>query len=238
VPPAPAAVTRPAGRARRAALAAAAAAVLVLGGCAEREVVAAPAEPPGTGTWVAVWVAGLLAAALWALHLTRPCWPRPAGSRLATAVLALQAGAATVVGAGLVGYALRCWQLVDRPLDEPPATALVRISRIDGDGDLFALFVLAIVLLGGLLVAVLALAARMAAGTDRLERCLVVGLLGVEIAGATTLAVLHVAGFGGWPFRSGLLALPVLVAAFAAAWPRNLDPRDERAEPDEPTPPA
>jgi len=214
--PAPARAARRAGT-----VALVATTALALGGCAERELVAAPAEPPGTGAWVAVWVAGVLAAVLMGVHLTRRCWPRPAGSRLATAVLALQAGAAVVVGTGLIGFAIRSWQLVDRSLDEPPAAALVRISRIDGDTALFSLLVLTIALLGGLLVTVLTLAARMAAGTDPLERWLVVGFLGVEVAGATTLAVLHLLGFGGWPYRSGLLALPVLVAAFVAARPRT-----------------
>lgn len=194
---------------------------LLLGGCAERGIVAAPADRPGTGAWVAVWAAGILAAVLAGALLTLPCWPRPRGARLATAMLALQAGGATVVGALLVGYAVRSWQLVGRTSDDGPATALVRISRIDGDTALFSLVVLTIVLLGGLLVAVLTMGARMAAGLDRLERWVVASFLGIEVLGAATLAVLHLAGFGGWPYRSGLVALPLLAAALASAWPRR-----------------
>jgi hypothetical protein len=207
----------------RSRLAGLAALVAVSGGCAERRLVAAPAERPGTGTWVAVWVAGGLAATVAAVLLTLPLWRDGRGRRPnpAAAILALQAGAAAVVGAVLVGFAVRSWQLIERPLDRPPAAALVRISRIDGDTALFALFVLTIVVLGGLLVALLALGARLAASDDRLDRWVAVGLLSVELVAAGALAGLHLAGFGGWPFRSGLVALPVAAFALGAAWPRR-----------------
>ena len=196
---------------------------LAAGGCAERRLVAAPGERPGTGTWVAVWVAGGLAACVAAVLLTLPLWRDGRRRRppLAAAVLALQAGAAAVVGVVLAGFAVRSWQLIERPLDEPPAPALVRISRIDGDTALFALFVLTIAVLGGLLVAVLALGARLAASDDRLDRWIAVGLLGVELLAAGALTALYAAGFGGWPFRSGLVALPVVALALGAAWPRR-----------------
>ena len=196
---------------------------LAAGGCAERRLVAAPAERPGTGTWVAVWVAGGLAALVVAVLLTLPLWRdgRPRRPPLAAAVLALQAGAVAVVGVVLAGFAVRSWQLIDRPLDEPPAAALVRISRIDGDTALFALFVLTIVVLGGLLVALLALGARLAASDDRLDRWIAVGLLSVELLAAAALAALYAAGFGGWPFRGGLVALPIVALALGAAWPRR-----------------
>lgn len=211
-------------RSRHAVTAALALAGLALaGGCAERRLVAAPAERPGTGTWVAVWGAGGLAAIVASVLLTLPLWRGGRRRRppLAAAVLALQAGAVGVAGIVLAGLAVRSWQLIERPVDEPPAAALVRISRIDGDTALYALFVLTIVVLGGLLVALLALGARLAASDDRLERWVATGLLGVELLAAATLAILHLLGFGGWPFRSGLVALPVVTLALAAAWPRR-----------------
>lgn len=212
---------------RRGLLASGAVGALALGGCAERAVVAAPGTRPGTGTWVAVWVAGALAAVVLGVLLTLPCWSERSSAsssraaRFVAAVLALQAGVAAVVGILLVGFALRSWQLVERSLEEPPATALVRISRIDGDGALFALIVLTLVLLGGLAVGLLAMGARMAVSEDRLERWVLVAFLGAEVLGAAVLAVLHLIGFGGWPYRSGLVALPILAAAFALAWPRS-----------------
>jgi hypothetical protein len=193
------------------------------GGCAERRLVAAPAERPGTGTWVAVWLAGALIAGLAGVLFTLPLW-RGARRRLpapAAVLLAVQTGAAALVATLLVGFALRSWQLIERPPDEPPASALVRISRIDGDTALFSLFVLTIVVLGGLLVALLALGARLADSPDRLDRWIAVALLGVEAVAAATLAALHLIGFGGWPFRSGLVALPILALAVAVAWPRR-----------------
>lgn len=186
---------------------------------------AAPAERPGTGTWVLVWVAGALIALLAGGLLTLPLWRDRRHRRppVAAVVLAVQAGAAALVATLLVGFAVRSWQLVERPSDRPPAAALVRISRIDGDTALFALFVLTIVVLGGLLVALLALGARLAASPDRLDRWIAVGLLAVELLAAATLAGLHLAGFGGWPFRSGLVALPILAVALVSAWPPRAD---------------
>lgn len=195
-----------------------------LGGCAQRQLVAAPAEPPGTGTWVLVWVAGVLAALVAGGLLARPLWGAARRPPLAAIVLAVQAGAGAVVAALLAGLAVRSWQLVDRPVDRDPAAALVRISRTDGDAELFALFVVTIVVLGGLLVALLALTARLAASPDRLDRWIAWGVLAVEALFAGTLGGLHLAGLGGWPFRSGLIALPVLVAALVSAWPPRTGP--------------
>lgn len=201
-------------------------AALLAGGCAERRLVAAPAERPGTGAWVLVWVAGVLAAVVAGVLLTLPLWRGAPRRRppVAAALLAIQAGAAAVVATLLAGLAVRSWQLIERPADRPPAAALVRISRIDGDTALFSLFVLTIVVLGGLLVALLALGARLSASPDRIDRWIAWGLLVVEVLAAGALAGLHLAGFGGWPFRAGLLALPVLAVALVAAWPPRTDP--------------
>lgn len=205
-------------------LAAAVLVVTMLSGCAERGLVAAPAHRPGTSTWVAVWLAGVLAAALAGLVLTLPAWRARTGSRVATGVLTLQTGGAAVVGCVLVGLAVRSWQLIERPLDSPPAHALVRLSRVDGDTALFSLLTLTIVVLGGLLVVLLGLATRFAASDEAVERWVACAVLGIEIGGAVTLGVLMVLGHRGWPFLGGVVALPLLVAAFAACWPRHPRP--------------
>ncbi len=198
---------------------------MVLSGCAERGLVAAPEHRQGASTWAAVWVAGLLAAALAGLALTLPAWRTRSGSRFATGVLTLQTGGVAVVGTLLVGLAVRSWQLIERPLDSPPAHALVRLSRVDGDTALFSLLTLTIVVLGVLLVVLLGVATRFAASDEPVERWVACAILGLEIGGAVTLGVLMAFGHRGWPFLGGVVALPLLVAAFATCWPTNVSGR-------------
>jgi len=194
-------------------------AALLLGGCAERRIVAGPDSPPGAGAWLAVWVAGALCAAVAGILLTLPAWQERRGARVTVTVLTIQTGAAAVVSALLAGVAIRSWQLVDRPPDAPPAAALLRLSRIDGDGSFYALMVLLVAVLGASAVTVSALAARFAASDDLLERRLACGILAAELGGATFLAVRLALGDRGWPPLAGTLALPVLAAALFACWP-------------------
>ena len=60
-------------------------------------------------------------------------------------------------------------------------SALLHVSRIDGDGSMYALLVLALAFGTLLAVVALALAARFAAGTDPLERLVASAVLGLEI---------------------------------------------------------
>ena len=206
--------------ARARAVGAAVVGALLLGGCAERRLVAAPDTTPSTATWVAVWVAGVLAAVLAGVLTTLPVWRSRSGSRVATVVLAAQVGVVLVGGAVLTGVAVRSGQLVDTPVDEQAAGSLVRLSRVDGDTAFFALMAVALVVLTLVIGAVLALATRFAAADEPLERWLACCLLGVEVGLASFVAIRFAIGDRGWPYLGPTLALPILAAALASCWPR------------------
>lgn len=195
--------------------------LVALSGCAERRLVTKPATPPTTGTWIAVWIAGAVIAVVAGGLLTLPVWRERGGSRVATAVLALQAGALAVAGAVLTGVAVRGWQLIERPESAAPAGALLRLSRLDGDTAYLALMVLFVVVVTALLVTLSALAARFAASTDVLERSIACAVLAVEVAGAAYATARLLRGAHGWPYLGSALALPVFFVAFLTAWPRG-----------------
>jgi hypothetical protein len=194
--------------------------VLVLSGCAERRLVTAPTTAPTTSTWAVVWAAGIAAALVIGVLLTLPAWRTGGGARLAVAVLTAQAGAVAVSATVLAGVAIRTWQLIDREPTEP-ATALLRLSRIDGDTQYFSLVLLLLALSAALVTTITALAARFAAGSDPLERWLACAVVILEIGGAAYALVRLVLGEGGWPYLGGALALPVLGLALISCWPRG-----------------
>lgn len=191
------------------------------GGCAERELVSRPEVPPGTGTWVAVWLAGGLAAVVTGVLLTLPVWERPGAPRVATAVLALQTGGVVITGTVLAAVAFRGRQLIDQPPGTAPVSSLLRLSRIDGDAGFLAAMVVVTVVTTGLLATLLALATRFAAGTDVLERSIASALLAVEASGSGYAVVRLALGAHGWPFLGGALALPVVVVALASCLPHG-----------------
>jgi hypothetical protein len=199
--------------------AALAAAAVVLGGCAERQLVAGPAAPPSGLTWAAVWAAAALASVVAGALLTLPAWRGGGGSRIAVAVLTLQTGAAFVTAAVLAGMAVRSWQLIERPATEMPVPALVRLSAIDGDTGFFALMVLVVVVLGSGLTALLALATRLAAGTTSLERLGACVVLAIEVGACAFGAARFALGGRWWPYQAASLALAPLVLALVACWP-------------------
>jgi hypothetical protein len=170
-----------------------------------------------------VWLAGTLAAGLAGVLLARPGWPPRRRARLAVGVLTLQTGAAAVTGAVLTGVAVRTWQLLERPGDASPATALVRISRVDGDRALSAAIVGLLVIGTVLVVALSALAARFVSSDDGWERGLASALLAAEVGGAAYAAGRLLLGAHGWPFLGPTIALPLLAAAFVASWPTRRD---------------
>lgn len=184
---------------------------------------AEPASPPSTTTWVVVGVAAAVAVVVFGVLLTLPAWRERGGARLAVAVLALQTGAVVVGAIVLVGLAIRTWQLIDRPEDDP-GVALVRISGIDGDTAFFALMVLLVAVGAALLVTITALCARFAAGTDPLERTVACALLALELGVAAYLVVRFATGDQAWPSLVGTIAFPVLAAAFATCWPSRTAP--------------
>ena len=208
--------------------AAVAVAAVVVGGCADRGVASGPEQPPGTGTWLVVTLAAVAIAVVLAALIVLPV-RRPGGSPLASWVLALQGGGVVVAASILVGAAVRSGQLLSREPDAEQAASLLRLSVLDGgDGEFFDLVVVVTVLLSGLLVATLVLAAWCAADDDPMERSLVTGLLGAQVVASAGCAVLVAIGFRHAGFVLPALALPVLIAATAAAWP---PPRVAEPEP-------
>jgi hypothetical protein len=197
---------------------------VALGGCANRGLASGPTTPVDTATWAAVTVATVLAGAVLAALIVLPAL-RPGGSAVGSWVLGLQAGGVAVASAIIVGAAIRSDQLLDPAPDTQQAASILRLSGIDGrDSGFFTLIVVVTLVVGGLLVALFALAARFAADTDPIERWLATGLLGVEVLGSVAAWVLLAFGFRHAGFVLPALALPVLVIATVAAWPRVPEP--------------
>lgn len=194
---------------------------LTSSGCAERQLVTQPSGRPGAGAWTAVGIAGGLAAILVGLLLTLPAWRRRGGARVAVALLTAQTGAIVVTATVLTGVAVRSWQLIDRPADAAPATALLRLSRVDGDTAFLALMVLVTVVLAALLATLTALGARFAAGTDPMERSIASAILAVEVGGCGYAIACLLLGAHGWPYVAGALPAPVVALALVACWPRR-----------------
>lgn len=194
---------------------------LVGGGCAERGLITRPTSPPSGVAWAAVWLAGALASVVLGLLLTLPAWRARGGARVATAVLGVQSGTVAVIGIVLTGVALRSWQLVGHAADAPPATALVRLSRVDGDQAFFALMVIGVTVLSALLVVLTASAAQLAAATDPGQRLIASAVLAVELAGAGYMGVRLLLGSRGLPYALSGMAIPVLGLALASCWPRR-----------------
>jgi hypothetical protein len=170
------------------------------------------------GEWVAVGAAGLVTGGVVGVLLTRTVWTSAGRRRLVSALLALHAGVAFVVGVVATAAAVRSWQLVGRPTTEN-ASALLQVSRIDGNGSLYALLVLAIAFGTLLAVAALTLAARFAAGSDPAERMVACGVLGLEIC---------LGGYAGAHLLTGshspvailvTLQLPLTMLAMISCWP-------------------
>ena len=199
-------------------------ATLVLSGCAERRLVTAPSSTPSTATWTVVWAAGIAAALMVGVLLTLPAWRSRSGARVAVALLTVQAGAVAVAGTVLGAAAIRTWQLIDRPPEDPTATALLRLSRVDGDTAFFALVVLLVVAAASLVGAITAVGARFAAGADPVERFIACAVLAIELGAAGYALVRLVLGAHGWPYLASALAFPLIALAFATCWP----PRQSR----------
>jgi len=200
-----------------------------LGGCADRGLASGPTSTTGTGTWVTVTAAAIAAAVVLAALVVLPAL-RPGGSALGSWVLGLQAGGVAVAGAIIIGAAVRSEQLLDRAADAEQAASILRLSSLDGrDSGFFTLIVLVTLVVGGLLIALLVLAARFAADTDRLERLLATGLLAAEVLASMAGWVLVGLGFRHAGFLLPALALPILVAATVAAWPRATVPEPTEA---------
>lgn len=170
-----------------------------------------------SGSWFVVAVAALLSSAVVGVHLTRPVWTGAPSRRLAPMLFSVQCGVALVAGIVGIAGAARSWQV----LHDPPtgAAALLDVSRIDGDGSMYALLVLAIAAGTALVVLVLGLSARFAAGDDAVERIVACAVLSMEI---------FVASLGLWQVLQGsrgavaiglVVQLPLAIAAMVQCWP-------------------
>lgn len=193
--------------------------VLLTSGCAQRGLVSGPPSPPGAGTWLLVGAAASAAACVLAALIVLPA-SRPGGCAFAARLLALQAGAVVVGGAVLVGGALRGATLVERADGAEQAASLLQLGGLDGrDPGFFHLVAGLTVVLGGLLVAVLVLAARFAADVDPVERRLACCLLAVEALVAAVAVVRGLGGHLGLPFALTAAFLPPLVVAIVKCRP-------------------
>jgi len=181
-------------------------------------------------SWLAVAVAGTLAAAVVGALLTLPIWtPSRRAPRLVALLLALHAGAVVVGGTVLAAAAARSWQLVDDDPAQQAAGTLVEVSRIDGDGRLYALVVLLVVAVTACAAMVLSMAARFATSTAVLQRSISCAVLGLEIG---------LCGFGLAQVLSGsrnalaiigVVNLPLVMAAMVVCWPPHAaEPRPRR----------
>ena len=204
--------------------------IATLGGCADRGLASGPASTTSAGTWAAVTVATVAIGVVLAALIVLPAM-QPGGSVLGSWVLALQAGGVAVASAIIVAAAVRSEQLLDRAAGAEQAASILRLTSLDGrDPGFFDLIVLMTVIVGGLLVALLVLAARFAGDSDPLERALATGVLALEVIGSLTCWVLLALGFRHIGFVLPALALPILGAATVAVWPRADIPEPSGAE--------
>jgi hypothetical protein len=180
--------------------------------------------------WLAVAVAGTLAAAVFGLLLTLPIWtPSRRAPRLVALLLAVQAGAVVVGGTVVAAAAARSWQLVDDDPAQQAAGSLIEVSRIDGDGRLYALIVLLVVAVTACAAMVLSMAARFATSTDVLQRSIACAVLGLEI-GLCGYGLAQVLSGSRNPLAIiGVVNLPLVMAAMVVCWPPHpTEPRPRR----------
>lgn len=163
----------------------------------------------------AVLLAGLVLGVL----LTLPVWSAPRRLRPVPALLTVHAGLVAVMGVVATASAARSWQLIDRDPQRPVAATLLAVSRIDGDGDLYALLVLFLAFGTLLAVTALALAARFAAGSDPTERMVACAVLGLEICVGGYGAAHLLSGGHGAATIALTLQLPLAMAAMVTCWP-------------------
>jgi hypothetical protein len=170
------------------------------------------------GEWSAVAAAVLLVGGTAGVLLTLPLWTGPRRRTFAVVLLSVHAGLVGVVGTIAAAAAARSWQLIGDH-DPKHVAGLLQVSRIDGDGSMYALLVLALVFGTALAVVSLALAARFAASADPAERIVACAALALEIclAGFAAARIL-----GGSRSASALVVaaqLPLAMVAMVACWP-------------------
>lgn len=210
--------SRDLGRAARVAVLVAVAASTA--GCASRELTRLPDPPPGVGTWLSVWLAGVLAAAVLGALVALPTLRGRRGAVGASLWLGFQAGALLVTAAVGIGAAVRSRQLVGRPPEQLPEVALLPLRHI-GDAAFSDLILMGVALFVVLPAALLGLGARMAGSEDPSQRWVACGILGLQVVVSVAIGGYLVLDDGSARAVTLPSAATVLgVAALAACWPR------------------
>ena len=137
---------------------------------------------------------------------------RPRGPRLVALVLGVDTGVVLVGGIALAAAAGRSWQLVGDPAVNN-THALIDVSRLDGDGNLFALFIVVIGLVTLLGATLLGTAARCVRGTQPGDTAVVSAVLWGEVGVAGYCLLRLLLGADGRPFIGLALHLPLSVLA-------------------------
>jgi histidinol phosphatase-like enzyme (inositol monophosphatase family) len=158
---------------------------------------------------IAVVVLGLTAG----LIITRDSLVgRPAGSRLVALLLGVDTGIVLVGGIALAAAAGRSWQLLGDPANAG-AHPVIDVSRLDGDGNLYALLVVGIGLLTLLGATLLGTAARCVQGDQAGDHAVVTTVLWAEVAAAGYCVVRLLLGADSRPFLLVAVHLPFSIAA-------------------------
>lgn len=173
-----------------------------------------------TGSWIAVLAAGAVAAAVLGGLFAFPLRDRP-GPRVVAVLLSLHAGVVVVVGTTTGAAAVRSWQLVDRPAQTAADPALLAVSRIDGDGSMFALLVLFLVAAAAVAIALLLVSSRLAASTDPGDRAVACAVLALEVALSGYGLAAAIGGSRSLPALLAVANLPIAMAAMVACWPQR-----------------
>lgn len=195
--------------------------LLLLAGCAERQLVTRPESTPSAATWSTVAAAAALAAVVIGVLLTLPAWRTRSGSRLAVWVLTAHVGAVVVGGVVLAATAVRTWQLLDQPVESAAHPALLRLSAVDGDPGFYALMLLVTVVLTALVAVLLALATRWAAGEALVGRYIACAVLLLVLLADAAAAGMVVLGSRAWPYLLLTASWPLTAAALTSCWPRR-----------------
>lgn len=161
-----------------------------------------------------------LAAAVLAAIVAGLLWAAPAvgvatkRDRFVALLLGLDTGAVLLTGIAIAAAAGRSWMLVTEPADPTPTRhAMLQVSRLDGDGDFFALLIVVIGLLTLLATVLVGTAARCVPSSNSSDRAVVRGVLWVEVV-LGLYGIGHLLLTGRAPLQIVLAAhLPLTVGA-------------------------
>lgn len=161
-------------------------------------------------------VAAVLLAGVLGLAAALPLLTTPVrGGRAVGLLLSLDTGAVLVAGLLLAGAAGRSWVLIGDPPTIARPDGVLQVSRLDGDGNFFALLIVVIGLLTLFGALVLGLSARAVQGTQPGDAALVQAVLWIQVLiGVSTLGRVLL-GAGG---QVDLLLTAHLPLSVGALW--------------------